>query len=153
MQEEELLNKQLLFSESIRRINRQEVFQKKRGFERTEVQCLRQLTYVVDGRYQESIEEYGLPYIYSYLRRHYDCNDLPLLNKYIHSSDILENHLGVIGIRKILSAFVDPPVQLVIDCGLVPKFISYIKQSDYPQLQLEATWALTNIASGSKKQC
>jgi hypothetical protein len=31
--------------------------------------------------------------------------------------------------------------------------IEYVKQIDYPQLQLEATWALTNVASGTTIQC
>lgn len=41
----------------------------------------------------------------------------------------------------------------MIDAGLVPKMIEYVKQSEYPQLQLEATWALTNVASGTNIQC
>jgi importin subunit alpha-1 len=31
--------------------------------------------------------------------------------------------------------------------------IDYIKQNEYPQLQLEATWALANVASGTISQC
>jgi len=31
--------------------------------------------------------------------------------------------------------------------------IEYVKQTNYPQLQLEATWALTNVASGTTVQC
>lgn len=59
----------------------------------------------------------------------------------------------MIGVRKILSIAEAPPIQAVIDAGLVPKMIEYVKQQEYPQLQLEATWALTNVASGTTIQC
>lgn len=59
----------------------------------------------------------------------------------------------MIGVRKILSIADSPPIQAIIDAGLVPRMIEYVKQSEYPQLQLEATWALTNVASGTSIQC
>jgi hypothetical protein len=72
---------------------------------------------------------------------------------YITDGNVLNQHHGMIGIRKILSIAENPPIQAVIDAGLVPKMIEYIKQQEYPQLQLEATWALTNVASGTTVQC
>ena len=54
----------------------------------------------------------------------------------INDPDILKQHYGVIGIRKLLTSKSNPPIQQVIDAGLVPKLIAYAKQSDYPQLQL-----------------
>jgi importin subunit alpha-6/7 len=71
----------------------------------------------------------------------------------INDQNILKQHYGMIGVRKILSVAENPPIQAVIDAGLVPRMIEYVKQSDYPQLQLEATWALTNVASGTTVQC
>lgn len=47
----------------------------------------------------------------------------------------------------------DPPIQPIVDTGVIPKLIEYINQESYPQLQLEATWALTNVASGTSQQC
>ena len=47
----------------------------------------------------------------------------------------------------------EPPIQPIVDTGIIPKFIEFINQEEYPQLQLEATWALTNVASGSTQQC
>lgn len=59
----------------------------------------------------------------------------------------------MIGIRKLLSKDDNPPIQQVIDLNLVPRLIDLVKQQQYPYLQMEATWALTNIASGTSTQC
>lgn len=79
--------------------------------------------------------------------------NFPNLIAAINENDIVKQHQGMIGIRKILSIAESPPIQAVIDAGLVPRMIEYVKQQEYPQLQLEATWALTNVASGTTIQC
>eukprot|EP00971_Amphidinium_carterae_P025494 503089-Amphidinium_carterae.1 len=54
--------------------------------------------------------------------------------------------------RKLLSLSEDPPIQDTIDKGLVPIYVSYLYEDAHPALQLEAAWALTNIAAGSSSQ-
>ena len=51
-------------------------------------------------------------------------------------NDIIRQHFAMIGVRKILSIADAPPIQAVIDAGLVPRMIEYVKQQDFPQLQL-----------------
>jgi hypothetical protein len=47
----------------------------------------------------------------------------------------------------------DPPIQRVIDNGLIPILIHWMNQQNYPQMKLEACWILTNVASGTNSQC
>jgi HEAT repeat protein len=49
--------------------------------------------------------------------------------------------------RRLLSAERAPPVQECINCGAIPAFVECLQRVDSTDLQFEAAWALTNIAS------
>ena len=51
-------------------------------------------------------------------------------------------------LRKILSQDKNPPIDAVIQSNLVPLLIEKLKDFSKEDVQLEAAWALTNIASG-----
>eukprot|EP00036_Acanthoecidae_sp_10tr_P011438 CAMPEP_0182926124 /NCGR_PEP_ID=MMETSP0105_2-20130417/10857_1 /TAXON_ID=81532 ORGANISM="Acanthoeca-like sp., Strain 10tr" /NCGR_SAMPLE_ID=MMETSP0105_2 /ASSEMBLY_ACC=CAM_ASM_000205 /LENGTH=560 /DNA_ID=CAMNT_0025063997 /DNA_START=55 /DNA_END=1737 /DNA_ORIENTATION=+ len=78
-----------------------------------------------------------------------------LLTEYtegVMSEDLQLQSVSTMNFRKILSKERDPPIQAVIDCGVIPTMVSFLEMHEVPLLQFEAAWALTNIASGNAAQ-
>jgi len=75
--------------------------------------------------------------------------ELPMIMEGLNSNDRQLQYEKTMQIRKMLSIEINPPIQPVIEAGIVPKLVSFLTCSDNPGLQFEASWALTNIASGT----
>lgn len=77
---------------------------------------------------------------------------LQLLMQGVMSNDPKLHLEATTQFRKLLSIERSPPIQAVIDTGVVPRFVQFLQCEHEPGLQFEAAWALTNIASGTSVQ-
>ena len=78
-------------------------------------------------------------------------NPAEILSK-LQSQDREVQFAAVQSVRRILSKERQPPIEMVINAGIVPHLMKYLQLSQDQKIQFEAAWALTNIASGSSEQ-
>lgn len=74
---------------------------------------------------------------------------LPQLVAGLLSDDPMQQVECATHFRKLLSIERNPPIQEVIDSGIVPRLVQFLSFHHNYNLQFEAAWALTNIASGT----
>jgi len=54
--------------------------------------------------------------------------------------------------RRKLSREVNPLIQEAVDSGVIPRLVNMLAEASWPELQHEAAWALSNVASGTSEQ-
>ncbi|KAK4487374.1 hypothetical protein RD792_006000 [Penstemon davidsonii] len=92
-------------------------------------------------------QQFSSPLQFSQLEK--KLESLPSMIAGVWSNDGNLQLEAITKFRKLLSIERNPPIQKVIQSGVVPRFVEFLTREDFPQIQLEAAWALTNIASGT----
>lgn len=68
------------------------------------------------------------------------------------SDDLSIRFEGIRAARKLLSIDRNPPIDELIHVNFLPILVQCLSVDQHPDLQFEAAWALTNIASGNSQQ-
>lgn len=78
----------------------------------------------------------------------FGSSDIPSLAAVFKKPDASHEELlmAIQGFRKMLSVEKNPPVEDVLNAGVVPTFVNML-ESESVKIQFEAAWSLTNIAS------
>mmetsp|Transcript_11535 Transcript_11535/g.27665 ORF Transcript_11535/g.27665 Transcript_11535/m.27665 type:complete len:523 (+) Transcript_11535:157-1725(+) len=80
-----------------------------------------------------------------------DVARLPEITQALYAPEDQTQEEATREFRKLLSIERNPPIQQVINAGVVPRFVEFLSKWQRPTLQFEAAWALTNIASGTSE--
>ena len=93
-----------------------------------------------------------IPHIVLCLETDPEVEKLRTYISFVEKGDLLQRHTGIIMLRKCLSIHKNTPIQEVIDANAVPLLIQMINDEAHPHLQIEATWCVTNLATGTTLQ-
>lgn len=77
---------------------------------------------------------------------------VPAIVANLSSADPQNQLSGVQACRRLLSKERNPPLDSIIESGVVPRLVELLGNTGCQRFQFEAAWALTNIASGNSKQ-
>lgn len=104
----------------------------------------RNLFQAADLEVDDEDEENSLPVGYT-------SEEMTQMISEVLSNDLEMQKSATARFRRLLSKEQNPPIEDVIACGVLPRFVEFLRSED-ANLQFEAAWALTNVASGSSEQ-
>jgi len=103
------------------------------------------------GKKEEMFFKVSINYWKTHSLTSAQLEDFPkIIQLIINGQEDSHRFLGCLALRKLLSRVDDPPYLQTVESGVVPTLISYTYRMDFEDLQLEAVWCLTNIASDTE---
>ncbi|XP_063836643.1 importin subunit alpha-1-like [Ostrinia nubilalis] len=69
--------------------------------------------------------------------------------KGLHSQDLSIKTVAARAARRMLSREQNPPISIMVEAGVLKPLVDALDRDDCADLQFEAAWAITNIASGT----
>lgn len=137
---EESKNKREQDQVQIRKQNREEALLKKRNVDGVELEDAA----IADIQTENGVE-IGMATLPS-------VNEIPSLAATLHCDDPQSALTATRAFRRLLSVEECPPIQEAIEAGIVPRCVQFLQEVTQEELQFEAAWVLTNIASGSAEE-
>lgn len=92
------------------------------------------------------------PKIIEWTNEHFSPESMHIYMTAIDSDDLFQQHFGIIHLRRILAIKNHQPIQTVMDHPVFFKIVRMARDEVNLHLQLEATWCLANLASGTTEQ-
>ena len=108
----------------------------------------RKLEVVEDENYGDDHVDNDIPLWKQSNRPPKHLDDIPIMREKLFSDSIESQIEGATYFRRILAIEKVPPVEVVVDSGVVPRIIFLLNRHDCHQLQHELCWIVTNIACG-----
>ncbi len=131
---------------SIRKSKREEGLQKRRN-----ISSSRSTSPTSSGSAEQKEKGFNFGSVLSSSSKQYSTDDIPSLVPDLSSPNATEAHSACRAIRKLLShPGPEPPVEALIEAGGVVGLVSCLGRTDSNNIQFEAAWALTNVASTNR---
>ncbi len=131
---------------SIRKSKREEGLQKRRN-----ISSSRSTSPTSSGSSEQKEKGFDFGSVLLPSSKQYSADNIPSLALDLSSPNAAEAHSACRAIRKLLShPGPEPPVEALIEAGGVVGLVSCLGRTDSNNIQFEAAWALTNVASTNR---
>lgn len=80
-----------------------------------------------------------------------EISRLPEMTEAVLNGKRKEAYDALVFFRQLSACDQNPYLEQISQCNIIPRVVTFLKYNSHPNLQVEALWLLTNMASGSTK--